>query len=193
MASAIETLLNKIPGVTVDITSGLDNFYNGLAQAQQAVKDESGWVEYVGKMDYTDLGDAAAQGYEFGEGLADSIENFDPASLMPDMGKGVSPEEFASAMAGDAGLGDDLGGDVGDVAGNTGNIANELSDTEENLKYLRDVAEQEAIDRYATVNIRIDQTNNNNVSSNMDLDGMVDYLTDTLSEQIAVAAEGVHV
>lgn len=192
LASAIETLLNKIPGVTVDITSGLDNFYNGLAQAQQAVKDESGWVEYVGKMDYTDLGDAAAQGYEFGEGVADAVENFDPNSLFG-VSEIPSAADYAAAMAGDAGLGDDLGGDVGDVAGNTGNIANELSDTEENLKYLRDVAEQEAINRFTTAEIKVDMSGmQNTVNSNMDLDGMVSYLTDTLTEQMSVVAEGVH-
>ena len=42
-----EDVINKIPGVTVDITSGLDNFYAGIEKAQQKVKDESGWVEYV--------------------------------------------------------------------------------------------------------------------------------------------------
>ena len=192
LASAIETLLNKIPGVTVDITSGLDNFYNGLAQAQQAVKDESGWVEYVGKMDYTDLGDAAEQGYEFGEGLADAVENFDPNSLFG-VSEFPSAADYAAAMAGDAGLGDDLGGDVGDVAGNTGSIANELSDTDENLKYLRDVAEQEAINRFTTAEIKVDMSGmQNTVNSNMDLDGMVSYLTDALTEQMSVVAEGVH-
>ena len=192
LASAIETLLNKIPGVTVDITSGLDNFYNGLAQAQQAVKDESGWVEYVGKMDYTDLGDAAAQGYEFGEGVADAVENFDPNSLFG-VSEIPSAADYAAAMAGDAGLGDDLGGDVGDVAGNTGNIANELSDTDENLKYLRDVAEQEAINRFTTAEIKVDMSGmQNTVNSSMDVDGMVSYLTDTLTEQMSVVAEGVH-
>ncbi|MCQ4735887.1 hypothetical protein, partial [Anaerotruncus colihominis] len=40
-------LINKIPGVTVDITSGLDSFYAGLEQAQQKVKDEAGWVDFV--------------------------------------------------------------------------------------------------------------------------------------------------
>ena len=44
MAHAIENVINKIPGVTVDITSGLDSFYAGLEQAQQAVKNESRWV-----------------------------------------------------------------------------------------------------------------------------------------------------
>ena len=69
LAQGIEDLINKIPGVTVDITSGLDNFYAGLEQAQQKVKDEAGWVEYVQKMDFIDYSDAASAGYKFGEGI----------------------------------------------------------------------------------------------------------------------------
>lgn len=192
LAAAIEALLNKIPGVTVDITSGLDSFYNGLAEAQSAVKDQAGWVEYVGRMDYMDLGDAANAGYSFGEGVADSISNFDPASLMGGMGKGVSPEDFADAMTTDGGLGDDLGGGVGDTAGHTGRIADELSDSEEDLKYLRDIAEQEAINRFTTAEIHIEQNNNNNISSGMDLDGVISGLTGGLEEAMSIAAEGVH-
>ena len=76
LAHAIEDLLNKIPGVTVDITSGLDSFYSGLEQAQQAVKDESGWVEYMGRMDYVDYSEWGNAGYDFGAGVEDSIKNF---------------------------------------------------------------------------------------------------------------------
>lgn len=193
LAAAIETLLNKIPGVTVDITSGLDSFYNGLAEAQSAVKDQAGWVEYVGRMDYMDLGDAANAGYSFGEGVADSISNFDPASLMGDMGKPVSPEDFANAMTTDGGLGDDLGGGVGDTAGHTGRIADELSDSEEDLKYLRDIAEQEAINRFTTAEIHIEQNNNNSISTGMDLDGVTNGLINGIEEAMSIAAEGVHV
>ena len=73
MASGIETLINKIPGVTVDLTSGLDSFYAKLESAQKKVKDEAGWVEYVKKMDYIDYSKAAGAGYRFGEGLADKV------------------------------------------------------------------------------------------------------------------------
>jgi len=73
LAQGIEDLINKIPGVTVDITSGLDNFYSGIEEAQKKVKDESGWVEYVKKMDFIDYSDAASAGYKFGKGIADKI------------------------------------------------------------------------------------------------------------------------
>ena len=64
--------------------------------------------------------------------------------------------------------------------------------TEEDLKYLRDIAEQEAINRYTTAEITIEQTNNNNISSEMDLDGVVTGLTDAVNEAVETITEGVH-
>lgn len=55
-----------------------------------------------------------------------------------------------------------IGDGVGDIADNTGSIKDSLDITEEDLKYLRDIAEQEAINRFTTAEITIEQTNNNN-------------------------------
>ena len=85
-----------------------------------------------------------------------------------------------------------IGDDVSDISGNTGSIADSLDITNEDLKYLRDIAEQEAINRFTTAEIRIEQTNNNNVSSGMDLDGVVSGLTDVVNEAVDIIAEGVH-
>ena len=65
--------------------------------------------------------------------------------------------------------------------------------SEEDLKYLRDIAERDAINRFTTAEIKIDMGGvNNNVSSNTDLDGMISYLEDNLYNAMATAAEGVH-
>jgi hypothetical protein len=79
MASAIEKLINKIPGVKVDITSGLDSFYSSLETAQQQVKDKSGWVEYVSKMDYVSYEEAAQTGYAKDLHLQIRYQNFSQA------------------------------------------------------------------------------------------------------------------
>ena len=68
-----------------------------------------------------------------------------------------------------------------------------LTDTGEELKYLRDIAEQETINRYTTAAITIKQTNHNNVSSGMDLDGLVTGLTDGVSEAVDKITEGTHI
>lgn len=175
MAHAIENVINKIPGVTVDITSGLDSFYAGLEQAQQAVKDESGWVEYVQKMDFIDYGDAAKAGYNFGAGVENKIGG------MFNMGDGGG-FDMSSMM-----------GDVGSIAGDTGSIADSLSVTDEEMEYLRDIAERDAINRFTTAEVKIDMTGmTNKIDGSADIDGIITELTDGFTEALVTAAEGVH-
>ena len=81
---------------------------------------------------------------------------------------------------------------IADTAGNTGSIKDSLDITSEDLKYLRDIAETEVVNRFTTAEIKVEMTNNNNVSSDMDLDGMVDYLATGVNEAMEKAAEGVH-
>ena len=83
----------------------------------------------------------------------------------------------------------DLLSDLGDISSNVGKG---LSDSGEELKYLRDIAEQEVINRFTTAEIHIEQHNENNISSEMDLDGVTAYMVDGLEEAVAIAAEGVH-
>lgn len=82
--------------------------------------------------------------------------------------------------------------DVSAIAANTGSTANSLKTTSENLKYLRDIAEQEAVNRFTTAEIKIDMTNNNSIGSNMDLDGIISHLVDGVNEAMQTAAEGVY-
>lgn len=87
---------------------------------------------------------------------------------------------------------DNMGSKLGDIKGDTGKISDSMDITEDDLKYLRDLAEQEVINRFTTAEIKIDMTNNNNINSETDLDGIVAYLEDTLYETMEIAAEGVH-
>ena len=184
LAHAIESLLNKIPGVTVDITSGLDNFYAGLEKAQQAVKDESGWTEYVQKMDYIDYRDAASAGYSFGEGVRDKVSGLFGKVSLPNAGDYTSRLQDAITAG--------IGGDLGAISDDTGKIKDSLDITEEDLKYLRDIAEQETVNRFTTAEVTINQTNHNNISSEMDLDGVMSGMTDAVNEAIEITTEGVH-
>lgn len=180
LAHAIEDVINKIPGVTVDITSGLDNFYAGIEKAQQKVKDESGWVEYVKKMDFIDYSDAASAGYKFGEGIADKVSGF--------FGGGLdSIDAFNMGNAWDG-----IYGNTADTAANTAATADALDIAEEDLAYLRDIAEREAINRFTTAEIKVEQHNENHIASELDVDGIMAAWTESFAEQLAVSAEGVH-
>lgn len=79
-----------------------------------------------------------------------------------------------------------------DIAGNTGSMAESMELSGEDLQYLRDIAEQEAINRFTTAEIKIEQTNHNQINSGMDLDGIVSGLDDALGEAIEIMTEGVH-
>ena len=91
-------------------------------------------------------------------------------------------------MSGDSGIGDN----IGDIAEDTSKISKSVDISNENLKYLRDIAETEAVNRFTTAEIKVDMTNNNTVSSGMDIDGIVRQLSYGVTEAMTAAAEGVH-
>jgi hypothetical protein len=111
-------------------------------------------------------------GNSFGLNMSDFDNLFDP--------KGVGKDY------------DDLLGNVGDIAGNTGDIADSMELTAEDLKYLRSIAEMEWKKEYTTANITVDMTNNNNINSDSDLDGIVTKLSDKLYEELNIVANGVY-
>lgn len=196
-------LADIVLGILQALASAIDCIFgSNLAGSVQGWRDSlSGWVddtfgngdEIMAKMNADDMklgrfeyGAAWDAGYSFGEGIDESIANFDPSSLFDTNVPGAG--DYADLSNYGAGL----AGDVGDIAGNTGAIKDSMDITEEDLKYLRDIAEQEAINRFTTAEITIEQTNHNTVSGKMDLDGIVSGLTDAAREAADIMAEGVH-
>ena len=171
LAHAIENLINKIPGIEVNITSGLDGFYSELENARKKVKDESGWVEYVKKMDYIDYNTAFNKGYSAGKGVDTAVGGF--------------VDKITDML--------DYGDKLDNIANNTGDTAKNTDKSSEELSYLRDIAEREAINRFTTAEVRVELGGvTNHVTSGTDLDGVISYLADGLSEALVTAAEGVY-
>ena len=88
-------------------------------------------------------------------------------------------------------------GTLGDIAGNTKDIADNTKDiSEEDLKYLIDLAERDTINRFTTVPLTINLTNNNNINGEQDIDGIVDQvtnkLTSRLEEELEYVSDGIH-
>lgn len=205
--SSIAAALNKLPFVHFDY-SGITraaNTYASKASAaaskQQSYKDigaafskgfntfdtfQSGWVS-----------DAFKSGASWGDGAMDKINGMlsgfgniqangiDTSKMFT--GGGYTAPDFGNYDA------SQLPKNVADTAANTAKTADKLDITDEDLKYLRDIAERDVVNRFTTAEIKVEMTNNNNVSSDMDLDGIVDYLANGVQEAMEVAAEGVHV
>ncbi|KAB1436588.1 tape measure protein [Candidatus Galacturonibacter soehngenii] len=195
MANAIESVINKIPGVKVDITSGLDNLYKQIEVASQTVKDAGGWQSTVEKMEFIDYTDAAKTGYKFGEGIDEKISNLfsgtnDTAfNLLKELDdKKLNPWEGANNI--DTTLGN-INENTAVGVDNTGKIADSMEITEEDLKYLRDIAEREIIDRTIFQSLNVDMGGVTNTVNNMsDLDGIGDYLGDLITTTAASSMEG---
>ena len=81
---------------------------------------------------------------------------------------------------------------TGDTADNTGKIADSMELTQEDLEYLRKLAQLEWKKEYTSNQININMTNNNNVNSDSDLDGIVTKLTEKLYEELSTTASGVY-
>lgn len=199
-------LADTVLGILQALASAIDAIFgSNLAGSVQGWRDSlGGWVddtfgkgeEVMAKMNADNMklgrfeyGEAWDAGYSFGEGIDQSIANFDPSSLFDTNVPGA--DDYANLGSYGSGIGG-IGSGVDDIAGNTGKIADSMDITEEDLKYLRDIAEQEAVNRFTTAEITIEQTNHNTVSGKMDLDGIVSGLTDAANEAVDKIAEGVH-
>ena len=124
--------------------------------------------------------DAYAAGAEVGAGIKDAI-SFD--NLL-----GGAAQNNGTSVDDTLGYGDTLEG----IAGDTSSFAGSSDKTTEELAYLRDIAEQEAINRFTTAEIKVDFTSNNNISSDMDIDGVISVFTEQVVEALETAAEGVY-
>ncbi|MBP3544438.1 MAG: tape measure protein, partial [Lachnospiraceae bacterium] len=181
IATALEFVINAIPGAEADFTSGLNDFYNDVKADSERWKSEGEWVEVVKTMDYIDYDAAWDAGYDLGAGIDSSIGGFD----LGDIGS------EAVTATGDYDL--DMSSNLADIASSTSDISDALEITEEDLKYLMELGERDAINRFTTAEIKVDLGGVvNQVSSNADLDGMIDYLAGSLEEQMAIMADGVH-
>lgn len=188
--------LNKLPFVEFDysgITNKASEYAAKSAEAYGNVEEyksvADAFNEGMSTFDTFQDGwaaDAFASGAAWGDGVADKVSGMFDFSALDSMGAD-SLDAFN--------LGNDLDsiyGNTGDIANNTAATADALDIAEEDLAYLRDIAEREAINRFTTAEIKVEQHNENHISSEMDIDGIMDAWTENFAERLAVSAEGVH-
>lgn len=190
--------LNKLPFVEFDysgISSAADDYAAKASEAAgnkedyQSISDafNEGFTTFDAFQDGW-ASDAFNAGAAWGDGVADKVSNFSLSDVfgqtdIPNVGDYTSGFNDAIANSG-------VGDSIGNIDDNTGKIKDSLDVTEEDLKYLRDIAEQESINRFTTAEVTINQTNNNNVSSDTDLDGFITALDDAMGEAIDEVTNG---
>lgn len=190
--------LNKLPFVEFDysgISSAADDYAAKASEAAgnkedyQSISDafNEGFTTFDAFQDGW-ASDAFNAGAAWGDGIADKVSNFSLSDVfgqtdIPNVGDYTSGFNDAIANSG-------VGDSIGNIDDNTGKIKDSLDVTEEDLKYLRDIAEQESINRFTTAEVTIKQTNNNNVSSDTDLDGFITALDDAMGEAIDEVTNG---
>lgn len=185
IAGIVKTL-NKLPFIDIDvsgITSKADEYAAKKAEAEGNKKDyesvsdafnkgfntfdafETGWVS-----------DAYNAGYQVGENVDSAIGNFFGKNGMDDIQSQLG----------------NIGNSAAKTASDTGSIKDSLDVTSEELKYLRDLAERDVINRFTTAEIHVDMGGiTNNVSNNNDLDGIINYLVEGVETAMEETAEGV--
>lgn len=197
----IAAALNKLPFVSFDysgISSAADDYAAKASEAAgnkedyQSISDafNEGFTTFDAFQDGW-ASDAFNAGAAWGDGIADKVSNFSLSDVfgqtdIPNVGDYTSGFNDAIANSG-------VGDSIGNIDDNTGKIKDSLEVSEEDLKYLRDIAEQEAINRFTTAEINVDMSGmQNTVNSGDDIDGFMTKLTDSVNEAVDNMTEGVH-
>ena len=192
-ANFINFLIDKVKflGSIIDTICGT-NVVGRLETVQTAIGD---WLnEKVGgneitlkrmdatqvMMDRVGLKDMYNKGYEKGANFSLFGKNAETGiDTNTEFGNSTNPEVAKS---------NDL---LKNIDKNTKKAGDMLDLSHDEISYLRDLAEREAINRFTTAEVKVDVGGiTQHVASALDLDDIVDYMTNKMEEGIAIAAEG---
>ena len=189
--------LNKLPFVEFDysgITSKASEYAAKSAEAYGNIEEyksvADAFREGMSTFDTFQSGwasEAFASGSAWGDGVADKVSGLFDFSAMDSMGAADGLDAFNLGNTLDG-----IYGNTGDTAGNTAAMSEALDIAEEDLAYMRDIAEREAINRFTTAEIKVEQQNTNYISQDTDLDGIMDAWANDFATKLDVSEEGVH-
>ena len=191
IVSGAAGLIDKITGS--DLSGSIDGFQNKVNKwARNKIPEQKEYVKRVDPSKYTinkrfAYSDAYKAGRDWGKNLGKpkkvKTPKADKSPKIPDYGKMASVKDPSNAAT---------AANTGKTAANTAKTANSVSATQEDLSYLRDIAEQDAINQITSPIINVEMTNNNTVNSGMDLDGISSMLRSKVEEEMYASAEGVY-
>lgn len=179
LGKVVTTIIDAIFGT--DWTAGLESLQSAVTswgKNENAITLDKNAPTIDYRATYSGAWDA---GYDFGQGIDDKIGGMFDAPGLDSMGA----FDLSNTL-------DGIYGNTGDTAANTAATADALDIAEEDLAYLRDIAEREAINRFTTAEIKVEQHNENHISKDADLDGIMDAWANDFAEKLEVSEEGVH-
>lgn len=179
LGKVVTTIIDAIFGT--DWTAGLESLQSAVTswgKNENAITLDKNAPTIDYRATYSGAWDT---GYDFGQGIDDKIGGMFDASGLDSMGA----FDLSNTL-------DGIYGNTGDTAANTAATADALDIAEEDLAYLRDIAEREAINRFTTAEIKVEQHNENHISKDADLDGIMDAWANDFAEKLEVSEEGVH-
>jgi len=187
IVQSLSELFSHIPGMSF-VVEGLDKFDNWLTRTQykadrliDKIKNDMDYEEFLPSMEYKNVHETVEEFYikaaGFGDGIKQYMQEFNP---------------FEGVQGVNELLGDILK-NVQSSAEDTSKIANGLERDKEDLEFLRTVANIKYGDKYVMPQVKVEMTNNNNIQSEMDLDGFFDRKVEEMAQIINASAEGVHI
>lgn len=168
-------LIGKIPGIDKVVNIDTNFNANDFKIDRMAIPGAEE-PRFIKAKSY---GEAAENGYNWGSNLSLNPNDIFGISDIPEV------RDMVNGM-------DKIGKSAENIDGNTGEMNKNLAVKDEDLKYLRDLAEQETVNRYTTAQVNVDMSNMKNSVSGTDLGGFVTALTDAVNEAVDVITEGVH-
>lgn len=183
IAQGIEDLLNAIPFVEVDITSGLSNLQSNLAAKATQIKSEADLKTYVESKDFMNWSDGYSKGSTYAKdsytelttalgGLGDKLNS-------TSLGSTAAVSKLGTASNPTTVKGTGAGGSV------------KVNMADEDLKYLKDVAERDYINKISSNTLAPNVTITfGDVHENADADKVAGRIKKILQEEIAICAEG---
>ena len=190
IAAAFRFIADTAEGVVNFVIDKINWLIRGINAVAQGLSSITGvHISTIGTIEWK------AEGW--GDKAYDAVQNFDMSKLMTGLAMPAAPavEDYqyggAQAAAADMGLGE--GPAAKETASNTKGILDAMDIMDEDIKFFRDAAEQEVINRYTTARVEINVENTNNIASDVDADGMITHLIDQLAEAELAGAEAVHI
>lgn len=193
IASAIDAIFgSNLAGAVSGWQSKLSGWVDKKFGAETTVINKLNASDYT--LDHISYQSAFKKGYSVGGGVADKVGSlFDSKSSDPLGALGLSDvaDSLGSYNTGNT-LGD-IGNSTADTAANTAAMRDSMSTSENELKYLREIAEREAINRFTTAELNITMNNTNTISGTDDIDGIITALEVRAQEAMIEVSEGAHI